>query len=555
MSRMPGGPSRTPSAWSKADVGTPYTNTPDAQSVQQEEKVQPGAGLGLQRIVGGKYIEANKEAGLHADHGPLLEIEQDMPLTLIEVIQKDGKDFMELKFANGDCENPYNWNPRYKTFVSYMLNGMTLFIGLATTAYSSGIDSMCEEFGVSSEIGQVGLFLFNFVCAIAPMVLAPFCELVGRKIVYSGAYLCFSLCFIGLALGKNIATILVMRAFLGLFGCVGTILVGGTFDDMYVPRERGKPMAMFSYIAILGTVSAPIYAGFIDLTIGWRWIEGIQGLSNIPLLLCIFVFFPETRGGSALQKRAKLLRKITSDERYVSPIEIETPSLQAMLKASSVKAIRMLATEPVVFAFGVWIAFSWFVVFLFLSVIPITFSEKRGWNEGVSGLPYISLAIGTTLGWAANHLQMRKYDKIVDDPDQRVTPEDRLYGAMWGAVWFPIGLFLYSFTQYGYLPWIAPTISLAPIAFGIYFVFESTYSYTADCYGESASSAIAGQGLMRNTLGAVSPLFASQMFHGMGSQWAGLLLALLGTALSMLAFVMFKWGPTLRARSKAAITY
>lgn len=226
-----------------------------------------------------------------------------------------------------------------------------------------------------------------------------------------------------------------------------------------------------------------------------------------------------------------------------------------MLKASSIKAVRMLATEPVVFAFGLWIAFSWFVVFLFLSVIPITFSEKRGWNEGVAGLPYISLAIGTTLGWAANHLQMRKYNKIVDDPDQRVTPEARLYGAMFGAIWFPIGLFLYSFTQYGYLPWIAPTISLAPIAFGIYFVFESTYSYTADCYGESASSAIAGQGLMRNTLGAVSPLFASQMFHGMGSQYAGLLLALLGTALSLLAFVMFKFGPRLRERSKAAITY
>lgn len=215
-----------------------------------------------------------------------------------------------------------------------MLNGMTLFIGLATTAYSSGINSMTEEFGVSSEIGQLGLFLFNFVCAIAPMVLAPFCELVGRKLVYSGAYLCFSLCFIGLALGKNIATILVMRAFLGLFGCVGTILVGGTFDDMYVPRERGKPMAMFSYIAILGTVSAPIYAGFIDLTIGWRWIEGIQGLSNIPLLLCIFVFFPETRGGSALQKRAKLLRKVTGDDRYVSPIEIETVGCNFLTKTT-----------------------------------------------------------------------------------------------------------------------------------------------------------------------------------------------------------------------------
>lgn len=532
-------------------MDTPYTNTPDTQSIQREEKIDSRFG----RVVGGSFVEGNREAGVHDEYGQLVEVDCEMPLTLTELVHRDGKEYLMLHFAKGDCENPFNWNPWYKRSVTTMLNMMTLFIGLATTAYSSGIDSMCEEFGVSTEIGQLGLFFFNFVCALAPLVLAPFCELVGRKVIYAGAYFCFSLCFIGLALGQNIATILVMRAFLGLFGCVGTILVGGTFDDMYEPRERGGPMAMFSYIAILGTVAAPIYAGFIDQTIGWRWIEGIQGLSNIPLLICIFIFFPETRGGARLHKRARQLVKATGDPRYVAPEDIETPTVKVMLKASSVKAVRMLVTEPVVFAFGLWIGFTWFVVFLFLSVIPITFSEKRGWSEGVSGLPYISLALGTTLAWMAHHLQMRKYNKLVDDPDRRVTPEDRLYGAMFGAIWLPIGLFMYSFTQYGYLPWIAPVISLVPIAFGIYFVFEGTYSYTADCYGDSSSSAIAGQGLMRNTLGAVSPLFASQMFHGMGSQWAGLLLSCVAAGLSMIAFVMYKFGPVLRAKSKRARQY
>jgi len=227
-----------------------------------------------------------------------------------------------------------------------------------------------------------------------------------------------------------------------------------------------------------------------------------------------------------------------------------------MLKASSVKAIHMLVTEPVVFAFGLWIAFCWAVVFLFLSVIPITFEEKRGWSEGVAGLPYISLCIGTTLGWLAHlFFQMRKFEKIHQDPERKPVPEDRLYGAMFGAVFLPIGLFIYSFTQYGYLSWVGPTIGLAPIAFGIYFVFESTYSYTADCYGTSASSAIAGQGLMRNTLGAVTPLFASQFFHNVGSQYAGLILALFGTFLSLIPFVMYKYGYRLRERSKLAKEY
>lgn len=529
--------------------------TPDVMSVLEhanemirDEKENPKIG----RIVGGKFVDPSNEQ-IDADCGAIRTVDIDMPLTLTELVSHNDKEYIVLEYATGDEQNPYNWKPMYKSFVTAMLCLMTLFIGLATTAYSSGIGSMVKDLNSSQEIGQLGLFTFNFACALAPMVLAPFCELVGRKIVYAGAFLCFTLLFIGLALAKDIGTMIGLRLLLGLFGCVGTILVGGTFDDMYLPHERSRPMALFSWIAILGTVAAPIYAGFIDQAIGWRWIEGIQGLANVPLLICIILFFPETRGGVELHRRATALRKATGDERYVAEGDIYTPDIKSMLKASSVKAIHMLVTEPVVFSFGLWIAFCWGVTFMFLSVIPITFTEKRGWSEGVSGLPYISLAIGTTLAWMAHHLQMRKYDRLTADPNVTVTPEARLYGSMYGAIWLPIGLFIYSFTQYAYLSWVGPAIGLAPIAFGIYFVFESTYSYTADCYGPSASSAIAGQGLMRNTLGAVTPLFSTQFFHNVGSQYAGLILALIATGLSLIPFVMFKFGPTLRARSKLAL--
>lgn len=508
-------------------------------------------------VCGGSFLDALKqdEARSQLD-GPLTEVEIDMPLTRCVHLRHGEQDLIELKFAPDDRENPFKWNKWRRAFICTLLNLMTLFIGLATTAYSSGIPEMVKDLHCSTEMGQLGLFAFNQMCAVAPLFLAPFCELVGRKIIYVGGFLCFCLMFIGLALAKSIDTIIGLRVLLGLFGCVGTILVGGTFSDMYEPEERAGPMAMFSYIAILGTVAAPIYAGFVAETIGWRWLEAIQGLSSVPLLIILILTFKETRGGVTLQKRAKQLRAATGDQRYSCAMDFASPDVKTMLKASSVKAIQMLATEGVVFCFGLWIAFSWFIVFLFLSVIPITFETKRGWSQGVAGLPYISLVIGVTLGYLANNfLQMRKYEKLRLDPNHKLVPEDRLYGAMYGAAFMPVGLFIYSFSQYGYLSWVGPTIALAPIAFGIFFIFESTYSYTSDCYGESSSSAIAGQGLMRNTLGAVSPLFASQFFTNVGSQWAGLIMAILGTVLTFIPFVFYKYGHLIRKKSKRAIIY
>lgn len=81
------------------------------------------------------------------------------------------------------------------------------------------------------------------------------------------------------------------------------------------------------------------------------------------------------------------MRKATGDERYKAQMDIDTNDLKGMLHTSSVKAVHMLATEPVVFFFGLWIAFAWAVTFLFLSVIPITFQQKRGWAEGVGSAP------------------------------------------------------------------------------------------------------------------------------------------------------------------------
>lgn len=431
------------------------------ETKQDENRTKAGA---KGRIGGGSFLkDLSGSDSDNPDADFLKEVDIDMPLTLTEITHKGGQEYILLKFADKDKQDPFNWRTGRKAWITLLLCLMTLFVGLATTAYSSGIDRMCSDLGVSAELGQLGLFCFNFACAIAPLFLAPFCELVGRRKVYVGAYALFVIVFIGLTLGKNITTILVMRALSGLFGCVGTILVGGTFSDIYRPDKRAIPMACFSYVAILGTVGAPIYAGFIDETIGWRWVEGIQGLANLPLLAVIAASLRETRGGVTLHKRAKQLRAATGDDRYGVAMDLEAKDLKDMLHNSSVKALHMLVTEPVVFAFGLWIALAWFVTFLFLSVVPITFQEKRGWSEGILGLPYISLCIGVTIGFAANFLQIRRYKAVMKSRDQKILPESRLYGAMFGSAFLPIGLFIYSFTQYGFLTWVGPTITLAPL--------------------------------------------------------------------------------------------
>ena len=132
-------------------------------------------------------------------------------------------------------------------------------------------------------------------------------------------------------------------------------------------------------------------------------------------------------------------------------------------------------------------------------------------------------------------------------------PEARLYYAAVGGILATIGMFIFAFTSYKHVPWIAPEIALVPLVMGIYQIFEAIQNYLADAYGsEYGASAISAQGFVRNALAASFPLFSTQMFHNLTVPYAGLLLACLLALAVPLPFVLIKYGAQIRSRSKYA---
>lgn len=135
-------------------------DTANEPVIMQEEVLSGTSAIG--RIAGGTYLK-DLSGSEKSEAGPFKEVDFDLPLTFTEVVQQDGREYILLKFVPDDKENPFNWSPARKTFMSSLLCLMTLFIGLATTAYSSGIGSMVKDLNTTTELGQMGLFCFNMV--------------------------------------------------------------------------------------------------------------------------------------------------------------------------------------------------------------------------------------------------------------------------------------------------------------------------------------------------------------------------------------------------------
>ena len=73
-----------------------------------------------------------------------------------------------------------------------------------------------------------------------------------------------------------------------------------------------------------------------------------------------------------------------------------------------------------------------------------------------------------------------------------------------------------------------------------------------DTYLVYAASALAANTVMRSSVGAAFPLFTTQMFEGMGIQWACTLIGLVALLLAPIPFLFFKYGARIRANSKFA---
>jgi len=170
----------------------------------------------------------------------------------------------------------------------------------------------------------------------------------------------------------------------GVGGSTFSTICGGVIADLYRADSRGFPMACFSTMAMFGTGAGPLVSGFIAESMSWRWVHWVQLILNVLLMAVAAVFMKETRGSVLLIRRAKALNSYlgpqgSSDAEKTVAVgriqwkvraEEERASLSHLVKVSLTRPFYLLFTEPVVFFFSLWTAFSWGVLYLFVPSLP-----------------------------------------------------------------------------------------------------------------------------------------------------------------------------------------
>ena len=163
--------------------------------------------------------------------------------------------------------------PFDRLITASILGFVTLTAAFGSSIFSAATLTVAKIFGVSAEVGTLGVSLYVLGFATGPILWAPASELYGRKLPLAIAAFGFSVFAIAVAVGKDLQTVLICRFWNGFFGACPLTVVAAVFSDMFDSRTRGIAVAVFSVTVFSGPLLAPFIGGFIVMShLGWRWL-------------------------------------------------------------------------------------------------------------------------------------------------------------------------------------------------------------------------------------------------------------------------------------------
>ncbi|GLA75792.1 hypothetical protein AtubIFM55763_007348 [Aspergillus tubingensis] len=445
----------------------------------------------------------------------------------------DASEGFVVSWDDNDPMNPRNFNTVRRWLIVIICSAGSLCVTCTSSMYTVTYDQIMEEFGCSREIATLGLSFFIWGLAVGPLLLGPLSEFYGRRRIYICSFTLFLVWLIPCAVAKNIQTMIVCRFLNGIAGSAFLSVAGGTVGDLFARHELSAPMMLYTSSPFIGPEVGPLVGGFINQFTTWRWTFYVLLIWTGVLLVLIGFFVPETYHPVLLRRKAQQLRKETGDDRWIAPIEMLNRSVAQTVLRSIYRPLLLLTLEPMCLNLCIFSAILLGILYLFFGAFQLVFESVYGFELWQRGLCFLGLFVGMLFAifsdpfWRRNYTRLElKHQEAVGRSDD-FQPEWRLPPAIAGGPLVTIGLFIFAWTIYPQVHWIAPLIGSALFGAGTILVYSGIFTFLVDAYPTYAASALAANSFARSIFGGVFPLFGIQMYNNLGYHWATSLLAFL----------------------------
>ena len=237
---------------------------------------------------------------------------------------------------------------------------------------------------------------------VGPFIWVPVANVYGRRPVFliTTGITIAAIC--GAAAANSFATLLVARAFHGLFSSAAMALGAAVAADLFFLHERGKAIGIFALFVSNGAHVSPIPGGFLGQYVSYRWCYWLGAILTGALWILMIFAFPETLYQNRqlpTSTRIETAVPFSHVLRKKLALKLRKKPVRVLQIADFGRPLQMLKYPSVLFPVAYYsVAFAWASIEPAVTVASI-FNANYHFNASQSGLVLgISLLIGNTLG-------------------------------------------------------------------------------------------------------------------------------------------------------------
>lgn len=374
--------------------------------------------------------------------------------------------------------------------------------------------------------------------------------------------------------------LIIFQFLCGTAGSVALCNVAGTIADLFGDSDgAGQPMALFVASANTGpSIGSPVGEWIADnVNMGLPWIFWINVIIGAAFAVGM-CFLPETLPRIVI---ARAVRKHNSENPDEVAIAEEKIDVVKEMRFVTTMALRIMVTEPIVIFLGLYNGFAYGLLFLYLDGVFDVFVYNNGLSYIDADLTYLNFVVGvshnsppsprgfiTILSSLARTCMLTtsiqvaimfcivpiqtylyRRDRLKHGTNR---PEARFLTSLVGVWGFPISLLWFAFTDDGSVSFWSPVVAGGLLAICDPFLWLAMLNYLTDSYPNVAASAVAAFLIPSFFIAAGCAHAGVAMFENMSTKWAMATLGFISFGLVALVYILYFFGPKIRARSKLA---
>lgn len=206
---------------------------------------------------------------------------------------KDGRFILDPQ-PEESANDPLNWAQVRRDLALLSLGFYCMVGGGMTPLLAAGFNDVAQTYDVT--IPQVALTtgLYMLGLGLGSVVASPTAILFGKRPVYLGAIILFTVSSIWCAVSPNYASLVVARIVQGFAVSPVECLPSATIAEIFFLHERAYRLGIYTLLLLGGKNLIPLVSAVIVQSLGWRWVFWITAIVVGFCFFLIFFFVPET---------------------------------------------------------------------------------------------------------------------------------------------------------------------------------------------------------------------------------------------------------------------